>query len=93
MSAALSPVLNKLAVPGAAADVALGDWSELFDAVKIRLAETASECAAGEGAGADERLLRMKAGVLDCVTALDQLHQTVARELERYRRLEQDGRA
>jgi hypothetical protein len=68
------PVADKakvMSVP--AGDVAVCDWSDLLGAVKDRLREVVEECP----------LLSVRANVLDCVLALDQLHATAMHELGR----------
>lgn len=70
-------------------DIEMGDWVTLFSAVTARLRFTA----AGQPAVTnDEHALqasgRLRADVLDCVTALDQLHGMLSGALERQRGLE-----
>ena len=72
--------------PGGSADVALGDWDELFRAVKARLRSTAGGLsAAAPEAALRDGAARAQASVLECVAALDQLHLTLAHELDRRR--------
>ena len=75
---------------GASANVAIGDLDDLFHAVKARLRHTV-----GDGfskhcqARGDDTAARIRANVLECVSALDQLHTTLRFEAERRRLLEQ----
>lgn len=67
----------RLALSYVASDVSIADWDDLFRAVTARLAllfdrpATAAESA------------RIRAGVLECVQALDQLRTTMTHELVR----------
>ena len=75
-------------------DVAIGDWSDLIGAVKDRLTLLVRDAPAA--ASATELQLRdrrawVQAGVLDCVSALDQLHSTLTHELARCRQVERDA--
>lgn len=63
----------------------LGDLDVMFCAVTARLRRIAD----GSGATGSDAPDRVLAGVLECVTALDQLHEMLAHEVERRRRLEQ----
>ncbi len=65
-------------------DVAIADWDDLFRAVEDRLRMIAAEPPA-TGVGSP-----VQAGVLDCVTALEQLRTTLAHEIGRTHRLELD---
>jgi diguanylate cyclase (GGDEF)-like protein len=81
--------LARIALPDLASDIAMGDWEALFGAVKARLRLSVGE----SPAATPEPLLLGKAGqvrtsVLECMTALDQLHTTLAHELGRRRQLE-----
>ena len=65
-------------------DILLGDIDALFCAVTARL-----RCIAdGSGTPALDANDRVRAGVLECVTALDHLHEMLAHEVERRHRLE-----
>ena len=83
--------------PGAAPrsgsiDVAMDDWDDLFRAVKVRLRQTVAERAGKAGAPEMiETLSRIRAGVLECVEALDQLHSTLRHETDRRRYLDESG--
>jgi hypothetical protein len=72
-------------------DIAGDDWDVLFRAVIARLRRTA---AAQPSVTNDEHALevssRLRADVLDCVTALEQLHDTMSHHLARQRLLERD---
>jgi diguanylate cyclase len=72
-------------------DVAIGDWDDLLSAVKSRLGTTA---AALLEAAAQQRghhgFESSQVSVLECVTALDQLHITLRHELDRRGVLEQE---
>ncbi len=66
-------------------DILLGDLDALFCAVTARLRRIAD----GSGAPAIDAEDRRRVGVLECATALDQLHEMLAHEIERRHRLEQ----
>lgn len=66
------------ALPLVAADVAMGDWDDLFKAIGARLTAMA-----GNGETLDIRL-----GVLECAGAMDQLHESMVRERARGRKVE-----
>ena len=72
----------------ASSDIAICDWNELFNAVKIRLKavvsgspDTALASVPGDGH-------QIRAAVEDCIAGLDQLHRTLAHELGRCQQLE-----
>jgi hypothetical protein len=71
-------------------DALLGDIDAMFCAVTARLRRIAAagtgEASAVQGLDGDDRL---RAGVLECVGALDQLHALLAHEIERRHQLEQ----
>jgi diguanylate cyclase len=71
------------------ADEGLDDWHDLLNAVVARLRQTVGDRAAALWQGQDA-FLQIRTGVLDCATALDQLHATLAHELGRRRRLDPD---
>lgn len=74
------------AAPGPSCDVAIGDWDELFRAVKARLRSTAGELSAAATEPAVHDAARWaQASMLECVAALDQLHLTLTHELDRRR--------
>lgn len=89
--------LALLAMPPAADlknDVAIGDWSDMIGAVTDRLTLIVRDTPAA--ATATELQLRdrcewVQTGVLECVSALDQLHSTLAHELARCRQVERDA--
>ncbi len=65
-------------------DVSLTDWRDLFNAVLTRLRATAVE------AGAEPVGSGMRAAVLECVAALDQLHGTLTHAVDRCQQLDRD---
>lgn len=73
-------------------DVAIGDLDPLFRAVMDRL-----RAIAGDGLGpgcapaVPDTAQQVRAGVLECVAALDQLHLTLLHEVARQRQRELDG--
>lgn len=74
--------------PGSS-DVAVGDLALLYAAITARLEllvcdDFLATCADRR----DEPMARIRSGVLECVAALDQLHSTLAHEVERRRLLE-----
>ena len=73
-------------------DVAIGDWNDLICAVKDRLTLLVRDT---PGAATDlqlrDRRTMVQTGVLDCVSALDQLHSTLTHELQRCRKVERDA--
>jgi diguanylate cyclase (GGDEF)-like protein len=71
------------------ADVSTADWQGLLDAVKARLQLTIGARADTAAPPSMQDLpARVRAGVLECVAALDQLQGTLAHELGRRRKLE-----
>jgi diguanylate cyclase len=78
-------------VPGSSSNVGIGDWEVLLGAVKTRLMLAVDERAARspEHQGSDTSAW-VRSTVLECVGALDQLHTTLAHELERRQRLEME---
>jgi diguanylate cyclase (GGDEF)-like protein len=83
-----------VALPMLAADVATVDWDDLFRAVKARLSSLAAASLAAQSSpgqlGQLGQLGDLQAGVRDCVSSLDQLHLTLAHEVDRRRALEID---
>ena len=73
-------------LPLLASDVAVGDLDDLLNAVKARLRQTIDEPSAGT-LGRDVAG-RVRASVLECAEALDQLHLTLTHELHRREQLE-----
>ena len=74
-----------------AGDVSLRDWSELMSAVQYRLQATVGGSPlSGPLPCGPEHALKVRNAVLDCVTALEQLHQTMQHELDRRHQLELD---
>jgi diguanylate cyclase len=72
-------------------DVAIGDWSDLLDAVKARLRATGGEWfGTAADQPADRNTERSRVDVLDCVNALDQLQTTLQHELDRHERVEHE---
>lgn len=72
-----------LTSPASATDVALPDWAILFGAVTMRLRLLAQ--AAVDGPITGSRVSALPSQVLDCVSALEQLAQTLVHEHERLR--------
>lgn len=72
-------------------DVAIGDWGALLSTVKARLRLTDGErLAATLGPQVNDTSGRVQASVLECASALDRLHATLAHQLGRCRQLEAD---
>lgn len=70
-------------------DVAVNDWDDLFSAVKSRLRSTLEQAKALDEPGAlIEAAARVRANVLDCLVALDQLQNTALHEFARGSQLE-----
>ncbi len=70
-------------------DIELGDWITLFCAVTARLRQTAAgQSTVTKDGHALEASGRLRSEVLDCVTALDQLHDMLSQALDRQRGLE-----
>ena len=72
----------------APADIETVDWNDLFNAVKDRLRSTVAE---PDSLASNAH--RVRASVLECVQALDQLHATLSHEFERSQQLEVDVRS
>lgn len=69
-------------------DVMIDDWDDLFSAVQARLRSTVAELpAALPEAGGPSSGDRLRASVLECVAALDQLRSTATHELGRRQRV------
>lgn len=65
-------------------DVAAGDWDDLFNAVKGRLKAIVEEwLATANGNGPPAPSAHMRAVILECAGALDQLHDTLVHEAGR----------
>ena len=78
-------------LPAPSQYVAIGDWDDLLNAVKARLRLTGGEklvTKAGPEVLDVER--RVRAGVLACLAALDELHMKLASELGRRQQLERE---
>lgn len=69
--------------PIASFDVAMADWDDLLSAVKARLRQTVGGLLAPITEQGTDAAWQVRASVLDCVTALDQLHLTLSHELGR----------
>ena len=86
----LVPLMNAGA-GGPSSDVMVDDWNDLFRAVQARLESSVGELPAmlpePGGPSSSERL---RASVLECVAALDQLRWTATNELGRRQRAEFD---
>ena len=77
--------------PGVSSDVAFRDWDDLLCAVKSRLKSTVGELlAALPEHQVPDAAHQVQASVLECVTALDQLHLTLTHELDRRQQLERE---
>ncbi len=71
------------------ADVAIEHWDDLFRSVKARLRNTVDvHLAALTLPLADVAAEQVRSRVLECVSALDQLHSTLTHEADRCQRLE-----
>lgn len=79
-------------VRGPAADVAIDDLPDLLNAIKVRLRQTVGGPAAPPPMG-PATFSHIQASVLDCVAALEQLQTTLAHELGRCHRLDQEMRS
>jgi diguanylate cyclase (GGDEF)-like protein len=81
--------LARIALPDLASDIAIGDWDALFSAVtaRLRLSVGGSPAATPEPPLQGEAV-KVRASVLECMTALEQLHTTLAHELGRRQQLE-----
>jgi len=70
-------------------DIALCDWECLFEAVRDRLKASVAACPS-----ADSDTLcaagPVRYAVVECTTALDQLHSTLAHALARFQQMESD---
>ena len=71
-------------------DIAPEDWSDLLSAVKTRLRMAVGAQAATSGDPLRGSLARIQAHVLECVSALDQLHTAMLHESGRCDRLERE---
>ena len=75
--------------PAEDADVSIEHWNELFSSVKARLRRTVDEhLVALTLPLADVAAEQVRTRVLECVSALDQLHNTLTHEADRRQRLE-----
>lgn len=84
-----APALVPAAPPNLSTDIAMEDWDDLFCAVKARLRLSVGErVAAAPEAPVNDAGDRVRASVLECVEALDQLQATQRHELARRQRLE-----
>ena len=80
-------------------DVSIADWSDMISAVKDRLTLIVRDSPGASAVAAvtatelqlRDRAAWVQAGVLDCVSALDQLHSTLTHELARCRQVERDA--
>ncbi|MEO8120697.1 MAG: hypothetical protein ABI606_15430 [Rhodoferax sp.] len=69
-------------------DIAIEDWDDLMCAVKTRLRRIADETSAAMPERQGQDLVgRIRASVLECVEALDQLHTAQQHETSRRQRL------
>jgi hypothetical protein len=76
------------APPGLSMDIAGEDWDDLLTAVKTRLRLTVGDRPSKPGDLLQGPMGRVQASVLECVAALDQLHQAMKHEREQRLRLE-----
>ena len=77
--------------PVVSAEWELSDWGDLLNAVSQRLrAIVGRRLVTLSGLPVNDARSRTQTGVLDCATALDQLHALVLRQLEGQRRLEHE---
>ena len=67
------------------APVAIADWDDLLHAVKARL-----RLIVGAQTPASDAAMRVQAGVLECVSALDQLHLTLSLEIGQRLQIERE---
>ena len=75
--------------PEAVRGIPIGDWDNLFNAVKERLIRTVYMPDTWQDVAAvDLGAVRTRTAVLECVAALDQLHATVTAEMARREVLE-----
>ena len=75
---------GRAAPPARSPDIAPEDWDDLFGAVRQRLRDAVAQAPAPTtGSRPDEPLARVRASVLECVAALDQLHASLRHELAR----------
>ena len=95
LGVAVNPTRTVCSVsPHFTSDVSIEDWDALFCAVKTRLRRAAlGQPAATDDKHALETIGRLRAGVLDCVAALDQLHASLSHELVRYGQVEREFQA
>lgn len=82
------PFVNRAAAAEAGPGIAIGDWDNLFNAVKRRLIRTVYLPDTRQNLTAEQGAARIRSAVLECVEALDQLHTTVTAELVRREALE-----
>lgn len=83
-----SPSVHPL-LPHFSADLSVGDWDMLFDAVKDRIRSIVGEQPLlSYELPAHDIALRVRASVLECVAALDQLHTMLMQERARRRQLQ-----
>lgn len=72
-AASLAP--SRAYLPGSPADLSVDEWDLLFEAVRARLRLVVGECPTAQPeAGAHGSADPVRAGVLECVDALDHLH-------------------
>lgn len=74
---------------GDGSDVAIVDWDVLFNAVTVRLQQVVGSSRPSELLPNDDPR-QVRAQVLQCVAALEQLHSTMSHYIERGRALDQD---
>jgi len=78
----------RMTMPCTKSDVAIEDWDVLLNAVKARLRLSVSEpFATPLEPHLHDQAVRIRLCVLECVDALDQLHETLTNEFDGRRRL------
>jgi diguanylate cyclase (GGDEF)-like protein len=87
------PALPREPLPDLPAEVVVGDWDYLLSAVKSRVRLSAEACfaAAAPQALATDEAGKARASVLECLAALDQLHEALRHELGGRPRRAPDG--
>ena len=92
----LSPLATQMPLayaplPGRSMDIAIDDWNELFRAVEARLIATVgTPLATASGENPGDIGPRVQGVVLECVTAMDQLHTALTRERNMRHQLEME---
>ncbi len=79
-AAFLASVPTRVPADETGSGIAIGDWNDLFNAVKDRLTRTVSGNCDGLGGSSDLGAAQIRNSVLECVAALNQLQDTVTAE-------------